>query len=127
MFEEFPNLKFIHSMLGGAFYAFVNILLPNVSQTGEVIERFKTDSDKFRKYLKNNLFFDITHAAPWGKEQLECAIKVFGADHVLFGSSYPVRREWLIKGVDFVNSLDINEKDKALVLGGNAQRLFQID
>ncbi|MBP2653188.1 MAG: amidohydrolase 2 [Firmicutes bacterium] len=126
MFEQFPNLKLIHTMLGGAFYAFQNILLPNVSKTGEAMERFKTDSDRHRGYLKNNLYFDMSHALPWGKEQLECAIKVCGADHVLFASSYPVRREWLLKGVDFVKSLNISEEEKSLVLGGNAQKLFNI-
>jgi predicted TIM-barrel fold metal-dependent hydrolase len=126
MFEEFPDLKLIHTMLGGAFHSFVDILLPKVSKTGEVMERFKTDSDKLRGYLKNNLYFDMSHAAPWGKEQLECAIKVFGADHVLFGSSYPVRREWLIKGVEVIKSLDVSEKERSLVLGENAQRLFNI-
>jgi predicted TIM-barrel fold metal-dependent hydrolase len=126
MFDEFPNLRLVHTMLGGAFYAFQDILLPKSSQTSEAMERFKTDADRFKGYLENNLFFDMSHALPWGKEQLECAVKVCGADHVLFGSSYPVRREWLLKGVDFVKSLNLGEEEKALVLGGNSRRLFNI-
>ncbi len=126
MFEEFPNLKLIHTMLGGAFYAFQNILMPKPSGIDETMERFQTEDDKLSKYLKNNLFFDMSHALPWGKEQLKCAIKVCGADHILFGSSYPVRREWLIKGVDFINDLDIENYEKELVLGKNAEKLFNI-
>jgi hypothetical protein len=40
--------------------------------------------------------------------------------------SYPVRREWFVKGIDFVRSLDIPEDSKALILSGNAARLFKI-
>jgi hypothetical protein len=46
------------------------------------MERFKTDADRFRGYFKENLFFDMLHAGPWGKEQVECAIKACDADHV---------------------------------------------
>lgn len=126
MFEEFPNLKMVHTLLGGGFFTYVDMLLPQASKTAEVMDRFETETDKFRKYLKNNLYFDMSFATMWGKEQLECAIKVYGADHVLFSSSYPVRREWMLKGVEFVKALDISEDEKALVLGGNAQRLFNI-
>ncbi|MCD8078195.1 MAG: hypothetical protein LUE63_07470 [Lachnospiraceae bacterium] len=52
----------------------------------------------------------MTHAQPWGKEQLECAVKVLGADHIIFGTSYPVRREWLTDGPAFVRALDIPEE-----------------
>ena len=68
----------------------------------------------------------MSHAAPWGKEALECAVRNLGAEHVIFGSSYPVRRQWLTEGADFVRSLAISEEGKALVLGGNAQRLYHI-
>jgi predicted TIM-barrel fold metal-dependent hydrolase len=63
----------------------------------------------------------------WGKAQIECAVKVLGADHVLFGGSYPVRREWLLKGVDFVQSLDVGEEEKAMVLGENAIKIFNLN
>ena len=62
----------------------------------------------------------------WGKAQLECAVEVFGADHILYGSSYPVRREWFVKGIEFVRGLDISEDSKTQILGGNAARLFKI-
>jgi len=60
------------------------------------------------------------------KPVLECAIKIQGADHILFGSSYPLRSEWLYKGVDYVRSLKIGEEEKSLILGENAARLFNI-
>ena len=123
MFEEFPNLKLMHSMLGGGFFAFVNMLAPKM--TGQdAVDRFTAEAGKINDYLQNNIFFDVSGAVQWGKAQLECAVKVFGAEHILYGSSYPIRRDWFIRGVDYVRSLDIAEIDKSLILGGNAMRLF---
>ena len=125
MFGKFPNLKFIHSMLGGGFFTYVNMLAPRKVGVKEEMERFEV-ADKVREYLARNLFFDISGAPQWGKDQLECAVKVLGADHILYGSSHPIRREWFTKGVDYIKSLDISEEGKSLILGGNAARLFHI-
>jgi predicted TIM-barrel fold metal-dependent hydrolase len=125
MFSEFPNLKLVHSMLGGGFFAYANMLAPRSARAREELERFDT-ADAARSYLENNLFFDTSGAMQWGKAQLECAVEVFGADHVLYGSSYPVRREWFVTGIDFVRALDIPEESKAKILGGNAARLFKV-
>ena len=79
------------------------------------------------RYLKNNIFFDMTHPASWGKAQVECAIKVCGADHVLFGTSFPVFYNWMSAGVEFIKSLDITEEERELITNGNARRLFQLE
>ena len=129
LFDEFPDLKVIHSYLAGGFFAFTGVL--NMKRPAKVnleLRRVNDNriGDKFDSYLKNNLFFDMCHAPPWGKDHLEFAIKILGADHVLYGSSYPIRLDWTYDGVEFVNNLDISEDDKALVLGGNAMRLFKM-
>jgi hypothetical protein len=49
---------------------------------------------------------------------------VLGADHVVYGSSYPVREVWLTEGPTFVQALDLPAADKEKVLGGNAQMLY---
>ncbi len=125
-FEKYPNLKLVHSMLGGGFFAFTSLWFPKKPKTADAANRFQDTGDEIRKYLTENLFFEMSHAAPWGKEALECAVRNLGAEHVIFGSSYPVRRQWLTEGADFVRSLAISEEGKALVLGGNAQRLYHI-
>lgn len=126
MFEEFPDVKFIHSMLGGAFFVYMNLMLPKKSGKKEELDRFNADTEKIYACLKNNIFFEMSHAEPWGKLQLECAIKTVGADHVIFGTSYPVRREWLLNGPAFVKSLDISDNEKALLLGENAKRIYNL-
>jgi predicted TIM-barrel fold metal-dependent hydrolase len=125
LFEEFPELRLMHSMLGGGFFAYVNMLAPR--WTGhDAVDRFETGAEKIHKYLQNNLFFDVSGAIQWGKPQLECAVKVLGADHILYGSSYPIRRDWFAQGVDFVRALEISAEEIDLILGGNAARLFHI-
>ena len=57
---------------------------------------------------------------------MEYAIKQLGADHVLYGSSCPIKKEWAYEGPNFIRSLDISEEEKELVLGGNAVRLFNL-
>ena len=127
LFEAFPNLKLVHSMLGGGFFALTEILAPKTSKVKEEMERFNLSAAaKAREYLYRNIYFGITVSSAWGAPQLECAVKVMGADRLLFGCSYPVRKEWLIHGVDFMNSLNVSEEEKKLMLGQNAQKLFNI-
>lgn len=125
VFEEFPNLKFIHSMLGGGFFAYANMLAPRKASVKEELERFDI-ADKVNNYLERNIYFDMSGALQWGKVQLECAVKVLGADHILYGSSYPLRREWFVKGIEFVQSLQITKTEKDLILGKNAAKLFKV-
>ena len=54
------------------------------------------------------------------------SVKVLGADHILYGSSSPVKAEWMRGGPDFVRALEVSEDDKALMLCENAKRLYQI-
>jgi predicted TIM-barrel fold metal-dependent hydrolase len=124
-FERFPNIKMIHSMLGGGFFAVKSLLFPNKGKN-DGANRFKTDNSVAEKALTENIFFEMSHAQPWGKEQLECAVKVLGADHILFGTSYPVRKEWLTEGVQFVKELNITEEEKELILSKNAERLYKL-
>ncbi len=123
-FDKYPRLKLIHSMLGGGFFTYCNMMLPQAPKNGEKVNRFEAESDSIRRHLKDNLFFEMSQAQSWGKAQLECAVSVLGADHILFGTSYPVRREWLLEGAAFVKQLNISETEKDLILHRNAETLY---
>ena len=125
-FDKYPRLKFIHSMLGGGFFAYSNMVVPQMARSDEKISRFESGNDSIRIHLENNIFFEMSQAQTWGKSQLECAISVLGADHILFGSSYPVRPEWLFEGAGFVRKLNISDAEKELILCKNAERLYHI-
>jgi predicted TIM-barrel fold metal-dependent hydrolase len=125
LFEECPNLKMIHTMLGGAFFAYTDQIAIRKSGEREEHERFD-ESTKIRNYLEKNIFFDISTPVAWSKAQLECAIQTMGADHILYGSSYPIRMDWVLNGVKHIESLAITDEEKDLIFCANAQRLFNI-
>ncbi|MFT4004787.1 MAG: amidohydrolase family protein [Lacrimispora sp.] len=125
-FEKYPNLTFVHSMLGGGFFAIANMLFPHQAKAEDQIQMYEVDKGDIRNIFKEHIYFEMSHAQPWGKEQLECAVRVLGADHVIFGTSYPVRREWLMDGPEFVRGLNLTEEEKELILWKNATRLYGI-
>ncbi|MGN0295288.1 MAG: amidohydrolase family protein [Lachnospiraceae bacterium] len=124
-FDRYPNLKMVHSMLGGGFFALANMLFPARS-ANETVKRFDAGNDRVKEQFKDHIYFEMSHAQPWGKDQLECAVKVLGADHIVFGTSYPVRKEWLTEGAAFVEALDISDEEKEMILSGNAMNLYHI-
>ncbi len=129
MFEKYPDLKFVHTMLGGNWFGFQNLVAPHVStKKKEAMNRLATNvgREEYFHYLKNNIYFDACHAMSWGKEQMECAVEVCGADHILMGSSFPVFYEWLARSVESIKALDIPQEQKDLIMGGNAQRIFSL-
>ena len=128
MFDRMPGLRMVHTMLGGNWFANTALLTPHASNKKEAITRLDpTGAEKIASYLENNIFFDLTHPHSWGKEQVECAIKVNGADHYMFGSSFPVFYGWMSQGVDFLkNTVELSDADREAVLSGNAKRLFNL-
>ena len=113
------------SMLGGGFFALAPMMMPH-KPAADTVNRFSNANTNVEQQLKDNIYFEISHAQPWGKAQLECAVRVLGADHIVFGTSYPVRRPWLLEGPDFIRDLDITEEEKALILYKNAERLYHL-
>ena len=127
MFQEFPNLKFIHTMLGGNWFANATLMTPKQSNKSEKMQRLSTTGgEQIKSYLKNNIYYDLTHPHSWGKDQVECAIKVSGADHYFFGSSFPVFLGWMSQGVEFMKTLDITEDEYEQIMFGNAKKMFNL-
>ncbi|TIC79307.1 amidohydrolase family protein [Nocardioides sp. GY 10127] len=128
MFDKMPGLRFVHTMFGGNWFANTALLTPHQSNKKEAINRLDpTGGDKIAQYLENNLYFDMTHPHSWGKDQVECAIKVNGADHYMFGSSFPVFYGWMSQGVDFLkNTIEVTDAEREAILSGNAARLFNL-
>lgn len=128
LFDELPNLRFVHTVLGGCWYANYEAMVPPKSTREESMQRLSTnDRERILRFLHENLYFEATHPHTWGKKQVESAIEICGADHILFGSSFPVFYNWMPDGVAFLKSLDITEAERALVMGGNAARIFRLE
>ena len=114
-------------MLGGGFFAVGDMLLPQASRRVDKVQRFQSDNGDLAKRLSDHVYFEMSHAQPWGRAALECAVRVLGADHIIWGTSYPVRREWLLDGPAFVRELDVSDEEKDMMLAGNAKLLYHID
>ena len=75
---------------------------------------------------KEELYFDTAYtAAPWiDRGMMRDIIRRHGAHRVLFGSDFPWHDPKL--EIDLINSLDISEEEKFLILGENARRLLEL-
>ena len=103
---SFPDLTIVLAHWGGGlpFYA----LMPEVKRALE------------------NVYFD-TAASPflYQPQIYNHVIQLVGADRILFGSDYPLlAQSRLLRQIE---SADLPEEAKSLILGGNAQRLLGIE
>lgn len=105
--EEFPKLKLILAHLGNGFW----------DQTIEIAKKYPGvmfDTAVAISYINSDSRLDDNEAIE--------LIRTIGAERILFGSDYP----WIDpKGdIERINSLNINDDDKKLILGQNAAGLF---
>jgi len=102
---RYPDLTIVCSHWGGGlpFYA----LMPEVKQAMQ------------------NVFFD-TAASPflYSSEIYSQVSQLVGADKILFGSDYPLLGQTRV--LQEINSTDLSDEAKSLILSGNAQRLLGI-
>lgn len=100
---DFPGLKVVVSCLGD---------LQTARETLEILPG------------KDGIFIDTAFCADVQPDKgfFREIIREYGAERVLFGSGYP----WSAPSLELqtIRSLDITEKERALVLGGNATRLL---
>jgi predicted TIM-barrel fold metal-dependent hydrolase len=99
----FPNLKLVCAHWGGGlpFYA----LMPEVAKT------------------LANVFFDTAATVFLYKPEIfEQVSRIIGSDKILFGTDYPLIHQNRV--IAQIQSAELHEKDKAKILGANAQKLL---
>jgi len=124
LFIECPDLKVVHSMLGGGYFAFNEMCKPRKNRV-EKVDRFASDGLQVN-HLEKNIYFEMSHSIPWGEAQLACAIEVLGSNKVIFGSSYPVKEQWLKEGASYLDRIDLCDEDREKVLATNAIDVYRI-
>jgi predicted TIM-barrel fold metal-dependent hydrolase len=106
LITRFPDITVVCAHWGGGlpFYA----LMPEV------------------KRAMSKVFFD-TAASPYlyTSQIYNQVTQLIGADKILFGSDYPLIAQ--ARYIKEINSLDLPEATKNLILSGNAQRLLDIE
>ena len=105
MVERFPKLTFISAHLGG------------YSVWDDAIR-------DLRGY--ENLYFDCSSSfAFMSVDRARELITAFGADHVIFGTDYPM---WVPKSeLEHFFSLGLSDEDNEKILWKNAKRLFRLE
>ncbi|MCG3219757.1 MAG: amidohydrolase family protein [Candidatus Heimdallarchaeota archaeon] len=80
---------------------------------------------KFGKDLRN-LYFDISTYFIISKRRIKYAIKHFGADHVILGSDSPFGEKNLENNIKKIKRMNINEKEKKMILGSNIKKMLKL-
>lgn len=103
---NFPDLPLVCAHWGGGlpFYA----LMPEVAKA------------------LANVYFD-TAASPWlyRDDIFRYVAEIIGVERILYGSDFPLMKQ--SKLIKSIRGLDLSEKAKSMILGGNARRLLALD
>ena len=111
--DRFPDLRFVFSHLGGAFFALKNRINPAFWD--------KRDKGFFDKY-KKRIFVDT--APPfWSPEEIRFAVNMMGESQVLMGSDFPTIDQ-LKNAITIIKKAKTTGQVKKKVLGDNARKLF---
>ena len=101
--DTFPGLKVIAAHFGG----------------NHVLEQMK------EHLLGRNVYFDTSYPPDvyaHDPKLVTSIIRKHGAERILFGTDYPWETQ--TRGIQYIRSLDLTEKEKALILGENARRIL---
>lgn len=119
VFREYPDVKFVFGNFGGA----VPFLQHRFDATYQMLRGINFVKDLKANptdYLKN-IYVDT--GGDKIKTNFLLALELLGPKHLLWGSDWPAKKD-ISGAIQAVTDLDIPEKDKQDILGGNLQRIL---
>ena len=132
-FDRFPNLKVITHHMGGMIPYFAGRIGPGLDQLG-----VRTDDEDLTVYLKRlkkrpydyfKMFYADT-ALFGAPHAVECGLKFFGVDQVVFASDFPFDPEKgtfnIRETIKDIDGLQISDGDRKKIYEGNARRLLKL-
>lgn len=119
LLENYSHLKLILPHLGGALpYLF------------ERIDYGYRNHEECRKNISlppstyfKKLYYDT---AMTQVPSLKCALELVGPGQILFGTDHPISDEFIRKSIENIEALNVSDRDKKAVYGGNAGRIYNI-
>jgi uncharacterized protein len=120
LMDEFPRLQFVVPHLGGGFFAMGQRML-GTSLSHGAGDREANRAAVLRR--AERLYFD-TAPPQWPAASLRHAVEQLGAEHVLFGSDYPIQDSYLANAVRMFEDAGFDERTRRLVGWENTARLF---
>lgn len=122
-FEKLPDLKIIHSHLGGMAPYMMGRINTAFNRYKKVvnIEASLMPSDVYREHV----YIDtLAMHAP----AIRCAYEYMGIDHLLFGTDYPHRASGTVEdNMVMVESMGFSNEEKRRVFSDNAIELFNLE
>ena len=113
LFERYPDFPFIIAHTGGALL----MLLGRLDNGYRLFEDCRRHISKLPSEYAKSLFYDTcAFAAP----SLMLAHSIVGPERLLWGTDDP----FIGSGSEHVDDLPLDDADKAMILGGNAARVF---
>jgi predicted TIM-barrel fold metal-dependent hydrolase len=132
-FDRFPNLKVITHHMGGMIPYFAGRIGPGLDQLG-----VRTDDEDLTVYLKRlkkrpydyfKMFYADT-ALFGAPHAVECGLKFFGVDQVVFASDFPFDPEKgtfnIRETIKDIDGLHISDGDRQKIYEGNARRILKL-
>ncbi len=119
VFDRYPRLKIILGHLGEGLPYLISRLDDQwlkIPDTTKHLQKIPS------QYLKDN--FIITTSGLFSYPALLCAYLQLGADNIMFAVDYPFAS--IEKGVQFIKSLSLCDKDKEKICHLNAERIFKL-
>lgn len=131
---RYPNLKIVVHHLGGMIPYFalrIKGMFDSASMRPELYSAFFTNLSELKKdpldYFR--MIYADTMVHGW-VPALECGLKFFGADHVVFATDYPFGPEkgerFMRAVIDSVRQLNIPENEKKMIFEENARKLLKL-
>jgi len=117
--ERFPRIRWALCHLGGA----IPYLAERLDRGFEAFSECRANiSRRPTEYLKC-FYYDTVN---FDARAVELAIAFAGADHILAGSDYPHQIGSIPKMLETIRQLEVSEREREAIFGGNAARLLGI-
>jgi aminocarboxymuconate-semialdehyde decarboxylase len=118
MIEAFPNINFIVAHLGGT----IPYLLERINSGYRAYPECRENLGALPSEYLKRLYYDTVS---FHEPALLCAYQTVGAEHMVLGSDYPHVIGSISEAVVSLESLQVADDEKAMMLGGNALRILR--
>jgi len=117
--RDYPKLKFIFPHFGGAIPFLAN-RFDDTYRMLRGINFVKDLKDDPSVYLKN---FYVDSSGDKVQSNFLAALELFGPKRLVWGSDWPAKKD-ILGSIQAVKDLDINQEEKADILGGNLEKIL---
>jgi aminocarboxymuconate-semialdehyde decarboxylase len=117
--ERYPAIRWVLGHLGGA----IPYIAERLDRGYRAFRECRAHITRPPSEYLRTFYLDTVNFDPGA---LRLAIAFAGADHLLAGSDYPHQIGSIPAMLGSIRGLDVSERDRNLILGGNAARLLEI-